>query len=413
MKTLKSTLILLIMAAVVPMVNADSFGFFYQHNGFSMEMQTSDYDYYDRYSPGFYDSGEVDFYMALNPYGRWVWIDDFDDYIWVPNVAVTWRPYYNGSWTYTQYGWTWVSYEPWGWIPHHYGRWFFHPVYHWIWIPGTTWGPAYVTWGYYGGYYSWAPLPPAHCRYYRRHYTQYRYSHRRYRSESGRSAHWYGHDSGASVNRWIPDTAWTFVAENQFTASDISRVSVSQSAVSRFVASGQFKASARAPSVRQVERKTGHRISRVQVDEVRKSMNGKTIRIVRPVNVLEKRKPEIARMKQQKKSKRKSRIDPMKQQRLHNKAGSKNRHHVRKNSEYNTSALKNTYTAPAQRVAFRNVGSRPRVEMHETGTTRNTMKINKRKAKTRHVRTSNSGKITRGKSVKSKEKDYRKISLIK
>ena len=30
----------------------------------------------------------------------------------------------------------------------------------WCWVPGYTWGPAWVSWRYGDGYCGWAPLPP-------------------------------------------------------------------------------------------------------------------------------------------------------------------------------------------------------------------------------------------------------------
>jgi hypothetical protein len=61
----------------------------------------------------------------------------------------------------SEYGWTWVSNEPYGWATYHYGRWDRDPRFGWIWIPGTIWGPAWVSWQSGGGYIGWAPLPPA------------------------------------------------------------------------------------------------------------------------------------------------------------------------------------------------------------------------------------------------------------
>ena len=79
-------------------------------------------------------------------------------YVWYPRVAVGWRPYYYGRWVpYRHYGYTWVSTHPWGWATHHYGRWGFNAGV-WFWIPGRTWGPAWVSWGYAPGYVSWCPL---------------------------------------------------------------------------------------------------------------------------------------------------------------------------------------------------------------------------------------------------------------
>src|SRR6266496_1683468 len=33
--------------------------------------------------------------------------------------------------------------------------------YGWVWIPGTVWAPAWVTWTYNDNYVGWAPLPPS------------------------------------------------------------------------------------------------------------------------------------------------------------------------------------------------------------------------------------------------------------
>ena len=30
----------------------------------------------------------------------------------------------------------------------------------WVWVPGYTWAPAWVSWRYGDGYAGWAPLPP-------------------------------------------------------------------------------------------------------------------------------------------------------------------------------------------------------------------------------------------------------------
>jgi len=181
MKTTSVLIIASLMAVALffaaPATRADSFGFYFRSNGFGIGLDFGNYDYYDRYSPGFYDESEVDFYVALEPYGNWVYLGDFGGYVWTPNVSVSWRPYTHGSWSYTSYGWNWVAYEPWGWIPHHYGRWFFHPDYNWIWIPGYEWGPAHVTWAYTNGHYAWAPLPPRHCRYYETHYHYHSHHH--------------------------------------------------------------------------------------------------------------------------------------------------------------------------------------------------------------------------------------------
>jgi hypothetical protein len=100
------------------------------------------------------------FFDALAPYGNWVSTPDYG-YAWSPtNVGQDWEPYTNGHWVWTDYGWTWVSYEPWGWAPYHYGRWVYTDYDGWVWIPGTRWAPAWVTWYEGSDYVGWAPLPP-------------------------------------------------------------------------------------------------------------------------------------------------------------------------------------------------------------------------------------------------------------
>ena len=66
-----------------------------------------------------------------------------------PRSASRWRPYYEGSWGYTRYGWTWYGRDRWAWPTHHYGRWGFNGA-SWFWIPTNVWGPAWVSWGSYG-----------------------------------------------------------------------------------------------------------------------------------------------------------------------------------------------------------------------------------------------------------------------
>ena len=106
--------------------------------------------------------GEVGFfYEELSYYGDWVMTRDYG-WAWFPrNVHPYWRPYTDGRWVETEYGWTWVSYEPFGWATYHYGRWARDPRFGWLWIPGNTWGPAWVSWQHGGGYVGWAPLPPS------------------------------------------------------------------------------------------------------------------------------------------------------------------------------------------------------------------------------------------------------------
>lgn len=101
------------------------------------------------------------FHEQLSPYGRWVVAGSYG-HCWVPtSLAASWSPYLDGEWIWTDYGWTWVSYDPWGEIPYHYGTWVWVDPYGWVWVPGTIWAPAWVTWAYTDEYIGWAPVPPS------------------------------------------------------------------------------------------------------------------------------------------------------------------------------------------------------------------------------------------------------------
>lgn len=101
------------------------------------------------------------FYDELSPYGHWASVGRYGD-CWIPEHVVSgWQPYSDGEWVYTDYGWTWVSYDPWGGDPYHYGTWVWEPPYGWVWVPGTVWGPSWVTWCYSDSYVGWAPIPPS------------------------------------------------------------------------------------------------------------------------------------------------------------------------------------------------------------------------------------------------------------
>ena len=100
------------------------------------------------------------FYDQLSPYGRWFQLDEYG-WVWTPyGVSYGWRPYTDGYWVWTDWGWTWVSQWTWGWAPFHYGRWHHHAMHGWVWTPGTVWGPAWVAWRHRPGWIGWAPLPP-------------------------------------------------------------------------------------------------------------------------------------------------------------------------------------------------------------------------------------------------------------
>ena len=100
------------------------------------------------------------FYDSLQPYGEWVDVDTYG-YCWQPRgMERDWRPYTDGYWSYTDAGWTWISYEDFGSITYHYGRWVNLEDYGWVWKPDYEWGPAWVSWRQGDEYIGWAPLPP-------------------------------------------------------------------------------------------------------------------------------------------------------------------------------------------------------------------------------------------------------------
>jgi hypothetical protein len=105
---------------------------------------------------GYADEGAPDL-ETLAPYGTWQ-DDPRYGHVWQPAVGIGWAPYVDGYWTWTPYGWTWVSSEPWSWT-FHYGRWVL-TVTGWVWVPGSVWGPAWVDWYWADGYIGWAPLGP-------------------------------------------------------------------------------------------------------------------------------------------------------------------------------------------------------------------------------------------------------------
>jgi hypothetical protein len=101
---------------------------------------------------------------TLSPYGTWVTVEGVGR-VWRPRVEVVgddFQPYATGGhWVYTDYGWSFESDWDWGWAPFHYGRWYDDPNYGWVWVAGTTWGPAWVDWRFGSGYVGWVPLAPA------------------------------------------------------------------------------------------------------------------------------------------------------------------------------------------------------------------------------------------------------------
>lgn len=103
------------------------------------------------------------FQESLSPYGSWVDVPTYGR-CWQPAVVIGnphWRPYSDrGRWLWTNHGWYWQSDYSWGWAPFHYGRWSQDSIYGWVWIPGDTWAPSWVSWRTCDSHIGWAPLPP-------------------------------------------------------------------------------------------------------------------------------------------------------------------------------------------------------------------------------------------------------------
>jgi len=99
-----------------------------------------------------------DVFSDIDFYGSWFWIDPYG-WTWRPTVVMEWRPFVNGQWIWTNWGWTWVSYEPFGWATCHYGWWGYDFALGWLWIPGYDWSPAPVRWIGWDEMVGWAPAP--------------------------------------------------------------------------------------------------------------------------------------------------------------------------------------------------------------------------------------------------------------
>lgn len=103
------------------------------------------------------------FYDQLSDQGTWIQTDQYG-YVFQPTVSdPNWRPYTYGHWVHTDAGMTWASDEPFGWATYHYGRWVNLDGTGWVWVPGNTWAPAWVSWRQSDDYCGWAPLPPETC----------------------------------------------------------------------------------------------------------------------------------------------------------------------------------------------------------------------------------------------------------
>lgn len=92
-------------------------------------------------------------------YGEWIWTD-FYGYAWRPYLSRDegWRPFLMGQWTSIDGQRYWVPQEPWGWVPYHLGLWHWDARDGWVWIPGSTFAPAWVVWTQCANDVVWRPI---------------------------------------------------------------------------------------------------------------------------------------------------------------------------------------------------------------------------------------------------------------
>ncbi|OGD21037.1 MAG: hypothetical protein A2W03_10155 [Candidatus Aminicenantes bacterium RBG_16_63_16] len=98
-----------------------------------------------------------------NLHGEWIWHDLYG-YVWRPFINDfrypwgSWQPYFYGNWSNYNGQLYWVPGEPWGWVPYHLGLWMWDEKSGWVWMPGSLFAPAWVTWEFYSGHYFWRPF---------------------------------------------------------------------------------------------------------------------------------------------------------------------------------------------------------------------------------------------------------------
>ena len=214
-----------------------------------------------------HNNGQISFqtfYNELAPYGQWV--EDYDyGYLWIPHVNRNFQPYASdGYWTMTNYGNTWVSDFSWGWAPFHYGRWIRDDFLGWAWIPGYEWAPAWVSWRSGGGQYGWAPMGPR---------------------------------MSVNVNVNIPWSHWTFLPQRYMYGPNMHRYYnrgnrnyYNQTTIINNTNIYNNYTYYSGPSVQDVERSTGRRVSVRNVNN--SSRSGRTSVSDRSVSMY---RPEVAR----------------------------------------------------------------------------------------------------------------------
>ncbi len=215
--------------------------------------------------PAYYQRGEymepADDFDYLSQYGDWDVVVGFGT-VWRPAVVGDWGPFWHGHWIWTNYGWSWVSYEPFGWLVYHYGYWYYEPAFGWFWVPGHTWSPARVSWYTYGDYCAWAPMPPPHHAW---------------------PDPWGHHDR---FNAWVMVDARHFTDDNVIRHRDMRPVPRESVAQGKYVT--------RAPDVRHIEAVTRTVVPRVRIDKQPVDVRARTM--APEPRYAPKRTPKLERM---------------------------------------------------------------------------------------------------------------------
>jgi hypothetical protein len=96
------------------------------------------------------------FLNHLNPYGTW---QEIQPELWryYPLAGEATRPYSQGRWVYSDFGWFWVSARPYGWATDHYGAWIRGPDGRWGWQPDPYWHPHTVDFRQTKTHIGWRP----------------------------------------------------------------------------------------------------------------------------------------------------------------------------------------------------------------------------------------------------------------
>lgn len=99
--------------------------------------------------------------VTSHQHGRWLTHPVYGS-VWRPHAnddypGNAWQPYFHGRWTSLVSERFWVPNEPWGWVPYHFGLWSWDGNQGWLWIPGSSFAPAWVSWDFDGSYASWRP----------------------------------------------------------------------------------------------------------------------------------------------------------------------------------------------------------------------------------------------------------------